>query len=75
MSMKALQKLDHSIDLGCCRAIQLTISNADRYPGTIALELVLIDTQVAGASPSKAWESAMCCRGQMSNIRTLAVLP
>lgn len=46
MSMKAVQKLDHSIDLGCCRAIQLTISNADGYPGTIALELVLIDTQV-----------------------------
>jgi hypothetical protein len=37
MSMKALQKLDHAIDLGCCRAIQITISNADRYAGTIAL--------------------------------------
>jgi len=44
MSMKALQKLDHPIGLGCCRAIQITISNADRYPGTIALELLLVDT-------------------------------
>jgi hypothetical protein len=48
MSMQALQKLDHPIDLGCCRAIQITISNADRYPGTIALELLLIDTQTPG---------------------------
>jgi hypothetical protein len=46
MSMKALQKLDHPLDLGCCRAIQISISNADRYPGTVALELLLIDTQV-----------------------------
>jgi hypothetical protein len=48
MSMKALQKLDHAIDLRCCRAIQITISNADRYPGTIALELLLIETLVPG---------------------------
>jgi hypothetical protein len=48
MSMKALQKLDHALDLECCSAIQLTISNADRYPGTIALELLLIDTQSPG---------------------------
>jgi hypothetical protein len=48
MSMKALQKLGHPIDLGCCRAIQVTISNADGYPGTIALELILIDTQASG---------------------------
>jgi hypothetical protein len=48
MSMKALQKLDHPLDLECCRAIQIVISNADRYPGTIALELLLIDTQAPG---------------------------
>ena len=44
MSMEARQKLDHKIDLRCCRGIQIAISNADRYPGTIALELVLIDS-------------------------------
>jgi hypothetical protein len=48
MSMKALQKLDHPLDLGCCRAIQIAISNADRYPGTVALELLLIDTKAPG---------------------------
>lgn len=48
LSMKALQKLAHPLDLRCCREIQLTISNADRYPGTIALELLLIDTHAPG---------------------------
>ncbi len=48
MSMKAIQKLKHLIDLGCCRSIELTISNADRYPRTIALELLLVDTQAPG---------------------------
>ncbi len=48
MSMKALQKLEHALDLGCCGAIQVTISNADHYPGTIALELLLLDTQSPG---------------------------
>ena len=46
--MKALQKLDHPVDLACCSAIQVAISNADRYPGTIALELLLVDTQASG---------------------------
>jgi len=45
MSMKALQKLNPPLHLACCRAIQLSISNADRFPGTVALEVLLIDTQ------------------------------
>ena len=48
LSMEAVQKLDHALDVACCRAIQLAIENADRYPGTIALELLLIDTQAPG---------------------------
>jgi hypothetical protein len=53
MAMEALQKLDRAVDLGCCRGIQIGISNADRYPGTVALELVLIDTQAPG-QPSQS---------------------
>jgi hypothetical protein len=49
MFMEAYQKLGLAIDTKCCSAIQIAISNADRYPGTVALELVLIDTQ----SPSQ----------------------
>ena len=46
--MEAVQKLDHPLDVMCCRAVQLSIENADRYPGTIALELLLIDTHAPG---------------------------
>jgi len=44
LSMEAHQKLDHAIDLHCCRGIQIAISNIDRYPGTVTLEIVLIDS-------------------------------
>jgi hypothetical protein len=46
--MEGVQKLTHALDLSCCRAIQVAIENADRYPGTIALELLLIDSQAPG---------------------------
>ena len=49
MAMQARQKLEHPIDLSCCGEIQVAISNADRYPGTVELELILIDN---GASQS-----------------------
>jgi len=41
--MEAHQKLEHAIDLRCCRGIQIAISNVDHYPGTVTLEVVLID--------------------------------
>lgn len=43
MSMEAHQRLEHSIDLSCCGEIQIAISNADRFPGTVELELILMD--------------------------------
>jgi len=50
MSMAAHQKLDHPIDLSCCRAIQIDIWNADRYPGTVSLELILRDSTASGTA-------------------------
>ena len=43
MMMEAHQTLQHPIDLACCSAIWIEISNADRFPGTVSLELILID--------------------------------
>jgi len=40
--MEARHKLDQPVDLRCCNRIQVAIWNADRYPGTVALELILI---------------------------------
>jgi hypothetical protein len=45
LEMEAHHKLDQPIDLRCCSKIQIAIWNADRHPGTLALELILIDTQ------------------------------
>jgi hypothetical protein len=51
--MEAHQNLGSLIDLECCRTIQITISNADRYPGLVSLELILINTTLAG----RPWQS------------------
>jgi hypothetical protein len=42
LQMEAHHKLDQSIATDCCRAIQVEVRNADRYPRTIALELYLV---------------------------------
>jgi hypothetical protein len=39
--MEAHQNLGKLIDLACCREIRIEIQNADRYPGTVSMELVL----------------------------------
>ena len=45
LQMEAHQKLETPIDVRCCRAIQLAVLNADRYPGTLWLELILHDSE------------------------------
>ena len=49
LQMEARHKLDQPVALSCCSAIRLEIRNADRYPGTISLELVLINNEQPGA--------------------------
>jgi hypothetical protein len=46
MEMEAHQKLDPPVSVHCCTQIQLAIQNTDLYPGTVSLELILIDTTV-----------------------------
>ncbi len=43
--MEAHQNLGKLIELACCREIRIEIQNADRYPGTVAVELVLVNTR------------------------------
>ena len=61
LEMEAHHRLDQPIDLRCCRTIQVAIWNADRNPGTVALELILIDagqrgrpSQSLGTSPVRS---------------------
>jgi hypothetical protein len=44
LSMEARQNFGSLIDLSCCKAIQVTISNGDRRPNTVSLELILVNT-------------------------------
>jgi hypothetical protein len=46
--MEAHQKLDTSIDLGCCRALEVDISNSDNMPGGIVLAVTLTDSLAPG---------------------------
>jgi hypothetical protein len=48
LQMEAHHKLDQPIDLRCCTKIQMVIWNADRYPGTVTLEVILVDTKQPG---------------------------
>ena len=43
LQMEAHHKLERAISMRCCGRIELAIFNADRHPGTITLELLLID--------------------------------
>lgn len=53
LSMEAHEHLGSMINLDCCSRIQVSIRNADLYPETVSLELVLIDS----GSPGKPSQS------------------
>ena len=48
LSIEAYDHLATLIDLDCCSRIQIAIRNTDRYPETVSLELVLINTSLPG---------------------------
>jgi hypothetical protein len=48
ISMEARQNFGSLIKLSCCKAIELVISNGDRRPGTVAVEMVLTNTTLPG---------------------------
>jgi hypothetical protein len=53
LSMEAHESLGSMIDMECCSKIQIAIRNADRYPDTVSMELVLINTSLRG-KPSQS---------------------
>jgi hypothetical protein len=46
--MEARQNFGSLIELSCCRAIELVISNGDRRPGTVGVEPILTNTRPPG---------------------------
>ena len=53
LSIEAHENLGSMINLNCCSRIQIAIRNADRYPQTVSLELVLINSTAPG-KPSQS---------------------
>ncbi|HZT31562.1 MAG TPA: hypothetical protein VFA33_16860 [Bryobacteraceae bacterium] len=51
--MEAYHKLDPPLPLACCTAIRMVIANSDRFSGTIALELILVNSRLPG-QPSQS---------------------
>jgi len=45
---EAHQSLGSPINLSCCGSVKVEINNADHYPGTVSIELLLRDTKMAG---------------------------
>ena len=43
LQMEARHQLDQPIATDCCSSIRIELRNADRYPGTIAIELSLLE--------------------------------
>ncbi len=44
MQMEGHQSLGTPFQIGCCRSVQLAITNRDRSAGSVAIELILVDT-------------------------------
>jgi hypothetical protein len=53
LSMEAHQNLGTLVGLDCCGKIQVAIRNADGYPTSISLEVILVDTTAPG-KPSQS---------------------
>jgi hypothetical protein len=50
LQMEAHQKLEQDIDVNCCGKIRIDILNADKYPGTVSLELLLVRNELSTAA-------------------------
>jgi hypothetical protein len=49
--MEARQNLGKMIDARCCREVRLALRNSDRYPGTLSLELLLVNSDARQPMP------------------------
>jgi hypothetical protein len=65
--MEAHQILDKSIDLACCREIEVAITNADTRPGKISLGLILTDS-TSPDKPSRNLGSRPIASSEPANI-------
>jgi hypothetical protein len=72
LQMEAHHKLDTPIALRCCSRIQLEVANADRYPGTMALELILRNTDHPGEAPLSLGSEPLTSRPDVTRDPVIA---
>jgi hypothetical protein len=48
LQMEARQNFITPIGMGCCSRIKVEILNADRYPGTLSIDLILVNLSLPG---------------------------
>jgi hypothetical protein len=53
LNMDAVQQFDQPIDLRCCSRVRIEIWNADRFPGTVSLDLYA-DGKLLGSAPVRS---------------------
>ncbi len=53
LNMDAIQRFDVPVDFACCSRLRVEVWNADRYPGTVSLE-VLADLRSLGGLPVRS---------------------
>ncbi len=63
--MEAHQLLSEPVRLDCCRAMSVTISSRDLYPGTVWLELILTDSHSKAAAPTSLGVQPVLSRLEM----------
>ncbi len=73
LQMEAYHKLETPVDLQCCGKIQVEIWNADRYPGTVTLELLLVDTERSPALSQSLGDARVTSKVDPSREPTVAV--
>ena len=74
LNMEAHQTLDQPIDLHCCSQVQVEIRNADRYPGTVSLELFVMAGDEPGA-PSRSLGTMQVQSAPNLNADPVAAVP
>jgi hypothetical protein len=74
LDMEAHHKLDMPIAVRCCGKIQLEVANADHYPGTLALELVLVGSMAEHGRPLSLGKTPVISKPDQTRDPVMPVL-
>jgi hypothetical protein len=73
LQMEAHQKLEQSVDPTWCGKIQIAIVNADRFPGTVSLELTLVNNQFGAQATESLGQAPVLSTPNLKADPVLAV--